>query len=106
MIANTPAPEDSPLEIFTLALTFAKDPKLGGKEVSHLEKRLHSTANQACAVLGGASAKALYATTEAIHLAYLMKSLPGLKEQVEGLRKGPIDPEVAEEVLAILGEAA
>lgn len=105
MLANIPSPEDSPLELFTLALTLAREPALRGTDVAHLKKNLQSTVKQACKVLENPAA-VRNVTSEAIHLAYLMKAVTGLEDKVRDLSQGRIDPEVANEVLAILGEAA
>jgi hypothetical protein len=105
MLASTASPEDSPLELFTLALTLARDPASRGKDDAHLTKRLQSTVKQATRVLQNPNTAKLV-TAEAIHLAYLMKTVSGFEEKVQILREGPIDPDAANRVLEILGEAA
>ncbi len=46
------------------------------------------------------------ASAEAIHLAYLMKTVSGLKDQVSDLQLESISPTTAAEVLKTLGEGA
>jgi hypothetical protein len=66
---------------------------------------LRSTAKQAIHVLERPGAMSV-ASAEAIHLAYLMKTVSGLKDQVSDLQLESISPTTAAEVLKTLGEGA
>jgi hypothetical protein len=66
---------------------------------------LRSTAKQAIRVPERPVAMSV-ASAEAIHLAYLMKTVSGLKDQVSDLQLESVSPTTAAEVLKTLGEGA